>query len=1028
MTGVISGLRIGVLGPLQVHDADGAPLAVGGPRPRSLLVLLALQPDRTVPVEQLVDAQYGRYPPADAVGAVQAQVARLRRALPAGALLFEGGGYRLAVDPENVDAAEFERLAARGRSLLAAGDPTGAAAALRAGLALWRGPALAELPGDAPAAVRLTELRLACAEDAAEAELASPAPAADLVARLRALVAEHPLRERLRGLLMRALVAAGRPGEALAEFETARRVLAEELGTDPSPELAEVHAAILRAERPATHPRRPAPPLTSFVGRAAELARVRAAGSARLVTIVGPGGIGKTRLALEAAPDAPVVDLTDVVAETPAEVATGVLAGLGVREAGLGMGPPGADPVQRLAVVLAGVPRLVLDGCEHLVDPVARLVRRLFAACPDLAVLATSREPLGITGEGLVPLGPLPADEAERLFAERAAAVRPGAAVADHAPAICATLDGLPLAIELAAARLRQFPAAELARRLAADDRLTLLSRGDRTAAARHRTLRAAVEWSWDLLRPDEQTLARRYSVFRGGAPGDAVARVCAVAEPDDLLADLVDRSILVADPDADPDAGGVRYRMLETIRAFCAERLAAAGEGRSVRRAHAQWALECAREADAQLRGPEQLTALRRLGAEDANLTVALDWAVEHAPETAFDLVAALSAYWWLSGRRVRPGAAAAALLRREPPPGAEEGYVCAVVHALPRAAPEQRRRAARILARRDRPLRHPFTAAIWGIAVGPWAPDGSDPRAVVGADAWAAALVGLGDHLLQAFGGEPAAGEAGLRAVLARFRELGERWGTAQALDGLAHVASWRGQVDRADELWAEALAAMSELGALEECADLCCRRAENALHRGDLDAAAAHVRAAQERWAAAGRPDRGPAAALFTAAEVARGRGDVDEARSLLHAAADAARDGDFGSAGVRAQALTVLARLTADDDAAAELHRAALAAVRDSPLRRDVADAAEGVAAAALRAGDPSRAALLLGAAVALRGTAVAGRTHAAELAAQAREALGAHGFAAAFAHGAALAPTAAEAAVDDAARRLSVGCR
>jgi predicted ATPase/DNA-binding SARP family transcriptional activator len=1009
----VTALRIGVLGPLQVQDGAGTPIAVGGARARALLVLLALQPGRTVPVEQLVEGQYGADPPADAVGAVQAQVARLRRALPPGVLVFDGGGYRLAVDPDDVDAGAFERLAAEGRALLAGGDPKAAAAALRAGLALWRGPALTDLTHGQALAARLTELRLTAAENAAEAELALPTPATDLVAQLRMLVAEHPMRERLRGLLMRALVAAGRPGEALTEFAMVRRLLADELGTDPSPELADVHAAVLRAERPAPGPSRPPAPLTSFVGREAELDRLRAAAGARLVTITGAGGTGKTRLALAAVPDAPVVDLAGVATEDPAAVATAVLAGLGVREAGLGMGPV-ADPVQRLVAALAGVPRLVLDSCEHVTAAVAPLVRQVLGACPALAVLATSREPLGITGEVLVPLDPLPPDAAQRLLAERAAAVRPGVDVTAHAAAICAALDGLPLAIELAAARLRQFPVPELARRLAGDDRFALLTRGDRTAAGRHRTLRAAIEWSWDLLRPDEQELARRFAVFRGGAGAEAVARVCDVEDADDLLADLVDRSLLVADGDDD----GVRYRMLDTIRAFCAERLVAAGEDERVRRAHADWALRHAQETDLLLRRAEQLAALRRLAAEDANLTAALEWSVRHAPVTAYELVAALSAYWWLSGRRVRPGAAAATLLACEPPPDRDEEYVAVVVHALPRAAPEHWERAARIMRERDRPLCHPFTGAVWGMAAGPWADGRRDPHRLFGGDAWSTALMGLSDGLLQVLGGEPARGEATLRDALERFHALGERWGRAQVLDGLALVASWRGQWAVADERWSAALTAMGELGALEECADLLCRRAESALRRGDLDAAAADLRAAQDRWVSAGRPEPGPAAALAGLGELARRRGALEEARALLVAASRAARDGDFGNAGVRARALGTLARITGDAAEASDLYERALAAVRDSPLRADLAEAADRVAAATARSGNPGRAALLLGAAVALRGTAVAGETEAGEVAGAVRRTLGADAFAAAFARGGALDPSAAAALLDE----------
>jgi tetratricopeptide (TPR) repeat protein len=457
---------------------------------------------------------------------------------------------------------------------------------------------------------------------------------------------------------------------------------------------------------------------------------------------------------------------------------------------------------------------------------------------------------------------------------------------------------------------------------------------------------------------------------------------------------------------------------MLDTIRAFCAERLVGAGEDERLRRAHAGWALRHARETDPLLRRAEQLAALRRLAAEDANLTAALEWSVRHAPVTAYELVAALSAYWWLSGRRVRPGAAAATLLGGEPPPDRDEEYVAVVVHALPRAAPEHWERAARIMRERDRPLRHPFTGAVWGMAAGPWGDGRGDPHRLFGGDAWSTALMGLSDGLLQVLGGEPARGEATLRDALERFHALGERWGTAQVLDGLARVASWRGQWTVADERWSTALTAMGELGALEECADLLCRRAESALRRGDLDAAAADLRAAQDHWVGAGRPEPGPAAALAGLGEVARRRGAVEEARALLVAASRAARDGDFGNAGVQARALGTLAGMTEDAAEACDLYERALAAVRESPLRTDLADAADHMAAATARSGNPDRAASLLGAAVALRGTAVAGETEAAEVAGAVRSTLGADAFAAAFARGAALDASAAAALLDE----------
>ncbi|TMR94496.1 AfsR/SARP family transcriptional regulator, partial [Nonomuraea basaltis] len=296
-------MQFGILGPLVVRSSGGSPIAVGGPRPRALLALLLLDAGRMVSVERLIDGQYGDRPPAGAANAIQAQVSRLRRNLPAQLIEFHGTGYRLAVDREDVDAHRFERLTREGRRLLAGGHSAGAAAVLKDALDLWRGPAFADL-ADAPfagaQAQRLEELRLSAVEDLLEAELALPH--ATPVAALRELVAAHPLRERARGLLMRALHGAGRQAEALTVFDDTRRLLADELGADPSPELAALHLELLRGERHRERVTRVSPPaqLTSFVGREAELARIDELSGARLVTIVGPGGTGKTRLAIEA--------------------------------------------------------------------------------------------------------------------------------------------------------------------------------------------------------------------------------------------------------------------------------------------------------------------------------------------------------------------------------------------------------------------------------------------------------------------------------------------------------------------------------------------------------------------------------------------------------------------------------------------------------------------------------------------------------------------------------------------------------
>ncbi|MGI5243778.1 BTAD domain-containing putative transcriptional regulator [Dactylosporangium sp. CA-139066] len=980
-------MRFAILGPLEVRDAAGEPVAVGGPKPRALLTRLLLEAGQVVALERLGG---------DSANALQAQVSRLRRALPDEPIEFTGGGYRIAVDPQDVDAHRFDALARDGRRLLAAGDFKTAATVLHEALDLWRGPALADLPDAGPLLVRLEEARLAAAEDLAEAELALPEGAP--IGPLRRLVAEHPFRERARAQLMRALHAAGRTAEALAEYEDARRLLADELGTDPSAELAAVHLRLLRPETPAPARSALPAPLTRLVGREAELERLAGLRGARLVTLLGAGGAGKTRLALEAARrdgrEACFVDLSRV--EDGALVPHAVAGALGLREGGLAPAG-GGDPVRPLAGALAERDLLlVVDNCEQVLDAAAGLLRELLGRCPGLAALATSREPLGLTGEVLVPVGPLPPQTAVRLFAERAAAVRAGFAVDDANAAavrrIVGLLDGLPLAIELAAARLRQLGVDELAERLAGHEHFAVLSRGDRTAAGRHRTLRAVVDWSWQLLGDDERALARRLAVFDGGATRAAAEEVCGAGE--DLLADLVDRSLL--------SVSDGRYRMLETILLFCRERLAEAGEEPALRAAHAAWCLRRAREADPHLRRAEQLEWLAALAAEHENLMAALRWSVAHDRDTALRLIAALAAYWWLSGRRGEVAGLAARVLETlpdGPPAGLEEEYVSCVVHAESLAPAGHRRRADAAMIALDRPLHHPFGAAVWGMSRAGDVRREPSP-AVLGADPWTAALGRLGDALLAVLGGHP--DDAGLSAVLAEFRALGERWGTAQALDWLAHLAGMRGEWARAHERWAEALTALDELGAGQEAADVLCRRGECRARQGDLAGAGEDYRRAAELGRRAGRPNT--AAAELGLAGLARHRGELDAAARHLAAALAAIDDGDLGSFYTRSAILTAHARLAEARGHYGEAlgwHERAIAAARAAPLAAGLADATEGLAGHAALTGDGHAAARRLGEAVALRGTAVAGDPDVAATAARARDLIGEDAFAAAY---------------------------
>ncbi|MCW2497492.1 BTAD domain-containing putative transcriptional regulator [Jatrophihabitans sp.] len=678
-------MYVGLLGPLEVRDDAGVSIDVAGARLRTVLTRLALDAGRPVSVAVLVDAVWGEHSPGDEANALQTLMSRLRRALGGAANVAQGpAGYRLDVEPGDVDVSRFERLAADGAAALREGDPNRAAELLTAALALWRGPALAD--GGESVQTRLTrlnDLRLAALVDRSEAELVL-GRAAPLVAELEALATEHPLHERIAGLLVRALAASGRQAEALGAYERVRSVLADELGVDPSPALQQLHLAVLRGQF--AEPERVLPverrtnlksQLTSFVGRTDEVARVaEALHGARLVTVLGPGGAGKTRLAAEAAAECVhttadgvwLVELAPVL--DPAEVPHTVLAMLGRRESSmLEQRIPRAprEALEQLVETLAARETLlVLDNCEHLLAAAASLAEDLLARCPRLRVLATSREPLGIMGETLVLLPPLgtPAlgDSAAealeypsvRLFADRAAAVSPSFVVdADTVGPvveIVRRLDGQPLAIELAAARLRSLPVAEIAARLS--DRFRLLV-GSRTAMPRHRTLRAVVEWSWDLLTPAERLLAERLAVFPAGVTPASATAVCAdaavpAADVPELLAGLVDRSLLQLYP-----SETARYRMLETIREFGSERLSERGELAAMRLAHAEHFADFAHDQVPRLRAAGQIEALRQVEAEHDNVLAALRELCDiGSTERAHELASALNGYWAVSGR----------------------------------------------------------------------------------------------------------------------------------------------------------------------------------------------------------------------------------------------------------------------------------------------------------------------------------------------------------------------------------------
>ncbi len=644
----------GLLGPVEVR-VNGRAIEFAGARQRLVLAMLLLAANQQVPAGRLADELWGEALPRDPAGALRTQISRLRRALgPAGdSLITVEGGYRLHVQRAQLDATRFEDALAE-----AATAPAGAALGiLDRALGLWRGPALGEfagLPFAQPEALRLDELRVAARERQAELLMATEC-AAEAVAALQAVVAEHPERERARGLLMQALYRTGRHTDALATFRSWRQHLSEDLGLDPSPALERIEQDILRHALPSpeSRPERPGRallplPVTSFVGRDEDrLAVTELLGHARLLTLHGPGGVGKTRLALEVAaqigsryPDG--VRFCDLAAiRGPATVTRAIANATGLSERAFR--PLDDQLVKDLARCHM---LLVLDNCEHVTDAVAIIADRLLRETRNVTILATSRERLGIDGEHVWPVRPLAADgpgaPAVRLFLDRARAATPvvryetGDAV--EAAALCARLDGLPLAIELAAARLPGTTIAELAGNL--DDRFGLLTAGHR-ADRRHHSLRAVVDWSYQQLLPAEQRLFRQLSVFRGWFDASA-AREVAGAGTIPLVLDLVDRSLVTADRDGDV----TRYRLLETLRDYGLERLVERGELDAAHVRHAHWAAGLVAQAARGLHGPDEAQWAARLDQHIDDLRAAHGWLAGQDP--ALDLRMTAGLHWF--------------------------------------------------------------------------------------------------------------------------------------------------------------------------------------------------------------------------------------------------------------------------------------------------------------------------------------------------------------------------------------------
>jgi predicted ATPase/DNA-binding SARP family transcriptional activator len=1067
---------------LAVWTADGRTVGVPESKVRAVLADLLIQDGRVVSADRLADDLWGERRPGNPTNTLQTKVSQLRKTLekaePGGRELvaYQSPGYLLRVEDGAVDAHRFRALTVQAR---ATGDPRARVALLSDALALWRGPALADFadePFAAPVIQRLEEQRLVALEELAEVRLALGEHSV-LVGELGDLVARHPLRERLRALQLRALYRAGRQIEALDSYAELRKRLADELGLEPGTELTSLHQAILEQDpalggAPTLEPSGPRPrtnlpaPLTELVGRTSAVDAVRSlVTEGRLVTLTGPGGVGKTRLAVETARQ-----LADTVADgawliefagldrqgcpesscPPDEwVVEAIASVLGVRE-DAGAMPP-VDLADRLADVLrAKEILLVLDNCERLVEPVAQLAARLLRGAPGLRILATSQEPLGLDGEVRWFVPPLevpgtaslqPGRDAEgmlasvrgfsavRLFVARCAAAAPGFVLdADNAAAvatICRRLDGIPLALELAATRVRVLGVHELLSRL--DDRFRLPATGHRGAPARQQTLRAMIDWSWELLTDVERLVLRRLAIHTEGCGLGAAELVCAGdgVRPGDvlgLLANLVDRSLVVSQirGTAEP-----RYRLLESVAAYCLERVREADEFERLRQQHAHYYVALAERADPPLRGRGQRHWLARLDVETANLRTALETVTQQGEaDLALRLVNAMTWYWFLRGRlgearrslrtalSVHGGTSTDA---RANAAAWQAGLAVLEGERADDAAVESAVESAEAI--NDLALK---ARAVWFLGyimstVGALpAGEHLTNLALAGFrsldDHWGIAAA-LSDRVSQAMAkGDFVTAERDAARCADLFHELGDRWGQLQACFALGTLASTSGDYDKAASLHRAGLRMAEELELWPEVSYQLSWLGRTTLLTKDY----AQARGFHERGMRLAAEQSFKPAEMYAETGLALGlrrEGRLADAESHLRTVLEWHRQVAFeaGSTLILAE-LGFIAEQRGDLASARKFQLDGFALARKVGDPRAIALAMEGLAGVHALAGEHDHAARLLGAATAARESVGRPLPHAERgdidrITAAARKTLGEQAFAAEFARGA-----------------------
>lgn len=1002
----LAGVDIRILGPIEVIAA-GEAVPLGGSRERALLALFALAPGQPISTDRLIDSLWGEDLPANPANALQALVSRLRRTIGADAVVTRPPGYMLDMPPEAVDAMRFRSLV---DSAHAEDDAELRAGRFREALDLWRGPALAEFPYAEFAlreAASLEELRLIAVEGRISADLAAGA-GGELVPELEDLIAAHPLRESLRASLMLALYRAGRQAEALRAYAATRQELGEELGIEPGPELRALEEAILMQDPTLSTTQRrqslvsavPSLParLASFVGRQAEMEEVAAAfTTSRLVTLTGAGGVGKTTLAIEVArsvgnryPDGVwIVELARIT--DPALVPDALVAGLRLDHVGNLGGGREAVPLETVVEYLRDRKSLIiLDNCEHVIEGAAASLETILLACEDVDVLATSRDRLGIPGELLwrVPsldvLDDGPFSDAVALFVDRARAVNPAFEPDESSLAtvveICRKVDGIPLAIELAAARVRALPVAEIAQRL--DAGIGILSGGARGGDARQQTLRATIDWSYELLGERERALFAKLAVFHGTFRLDAVEAVAALEGGGDVavldtMERLVDSSVVslaVGD-------GTARYRLLETLRLYAAERLVEIGAWDATMGRLLDYLTLTLADSEQALQGPEQLTWLDRIETDHDTIRGALDWGEVNAPAAALRLAGSLGWFWYLRGSgaeaRERLGRLLTAAGDTADARTRGDAYFFLSLHD---PQPERGREGFEAARQAYVDAGHEPGVANSVAMLAAWGFDreesirlldeASELSVRVGYD-WGVALIRFLQAGVAAVGNDTVGASRLAQEATERFAAVGDSWGQGYSLYTLGTALRAMGDYEGSERALREALRHARPMRLRREMAPVISELASIATMRSDYETAAELL---DEAFAFADEvPFAGSQGMVRNAkGRLARLQDDLDEARRLHQSALGLYQEAEaHGGMAFSHSCLGFTEEMAGNLDAARANH---LAALEHASATNDVfatALAFEGLGATLIASGAPGRGVELLSAGLAAR---------------------------------------------------------